>query len=1054
MALLLSPLLLLFPGSGGDVDFARDVRPILTEHCTACHGPDAAARKADLRLDVSDVERRSDLFGGTAPEIVYRITEADDFELMPPPEHGKPLAADEVETLVAWIEAGAPYEKHWAFEAPRKASLPNVDTAELPAEIASDWAEHPIDRFVLERLLASGLTPAPPADRRSLARRLSLDLTGLPPEPGEVDAFVHDEAPDAYERLVERWMSGPEWGEHRARHWLDVARYADTHGIHFDNYRDIWPYRDWVIEAFSQDLPYDEFSIQQLAGDLLPDPSIEERVATGFLRCNITTNEGGLIDEEYKVLYARDRTETFGQAWLGLTVGCAVCHDHKYDPLTQREFYELSSFFDNTTVPVRDGNVQDPGPILRVTAEEDRGVRAELEAKQNAARTALDMRAEEAEQDLASWLTTGGDDGLKANLPSALPHLWLPLREGEGRMVTGKAQLAAASDAISRPVNGQLEESAAWISGGPLGAAVQLDGLGLSLPDAGDFEGDEPFTTSAWVRVDGSEPTGALWSRMDVANGYRGWDVWLKGRRVGAHVIHDYPRSWLKAVAKEPLPVDAWTHVTVSYDGSEKASGVRVYYDGVPQAMTIEGDQLKGTTRTTVALTLGTRTGGNRTSPGLCDLRIDRGALEPRQVEAIAQEARIEAGAKGGLTALDEGSRASLLRWWLRTKDLPWQEIRAELEAHGDAIAVIDGRSPTAHVYGERSDAPMAYILSRGEYDRRLDKVGAATPAFLPPLRDADGGNRLALARWLFQDDHPLTARVAVNRFWQEIFGSGLVPTSGDFGLSGESPSHPELLDWLAVEFREQGWSVKELFRLMVTSATYRQSTRMTPEKLERDPDNVWLSRGPRYRMDAETLRDSALAVSGLLVRDIGGPSVKPYQPPGVWEAVAMRESNTHDYVRGGGEDLWRRSLYTFWKRSAPPASMEILDAPNRELCTVKRVRTNTPLQALVTLNDPQFVEAARVLAANALNEEEWVVERMDWIMRRLAARALTSEEHAVCESILADLIDHYRKRPAECAELLGVGEATASCSSQPHVHAAWTMLTNTLMNLDETVTK
>ena len=1038
-------MLLLLPlpfVSDDPLDFERDVRPILMEHCVSCHGPDAAARKADLRLDVSDVERRPDVFEGDSAELVYRITEAEDFDLMPPPEHGKPLSPEQVAALVRWVAEGATYEEHWAFERPVKADLPEVS--------GQGWPRNAIDHFVLARLEKEGLQPAPPADRRALARRLSLDLRGLPPEPEEVDAFVADTAPDAYERLVERWMSGAEWGEHRARHWLDLARYADTHGIHFDNYRDIWPYRDWVIEAFTNDVPFDEFSIQQLAGDLLPEPSIEQRVATGFLRCNTTTNEGGLIDEEYKVLYARDRTETFGQVWLGLSVGCAVCHDHKYDPTTQKEFYELSSFFDNTTVPVRDGNAENPGPILRVTPVGERGRRGRLETEIGAAREARAMRASETEAELSRWLEATRAESLLERHPEDVAHLSLPLTGGDGALVSG---LAAGAGLTT-----ELVGKAHWIEDGPfgVGGALRVEGQSLALDAVGDFEHDQPFTSAAWVRIESDEGTGALWSRMDAPNGYRGWDVWLQGRRVGAHVIHSFPDSWLKVVAVKALPADTWVHVAVSYDGSAKAGGVKVYYDGVPQKVTVEADRLSGTVKTSVPFLVGARTGGGATSPSLTDLRIDEGVLDRGQVLALGQKRAVQVAlaGPGGLDGLPEAARTGLHRWWLEAEDPVWRELGSTIDARAAELDAITGMSPTAHVFTERAEEPSAFVLQRGEYDQRLEEVGAATPAFLPPLAEGQRRDRLALARWLFQPDHPLTARVAANRFWQELFGVGLVATSGDFGLAGEPPSNPELLDWLAVDFQASGWSVKEQFRLMVTSATYRQSARVTAEKLDRDPDNALFSRGPRHRMDAETLRDTALAASGLLVRDVGGPSVKPYQPPGVWEAVAMRESNTHNYRQDHGAALWRRSLYTFWKRSAPPASMEILDAPSRELCTVQRVRTNTPLQALVTLNDPQFVEAARTLAARALAEEEWAEDRMNWLMRQLTSRSLEADEQGVCAAVLADLVEHYAAHPGAALELLSVGEADTASSEEPYVLAAWTMLANMLMNLDETVTK
>ncbi len=1028
------------------VDFGRDVRPLLAEHCYACHGPDEAARKGGLRLDLGDEARAAGIFDEDPAEFMRRIDGAEDWELMPPPEVENPLDAAAVETLRRWVAAGAPYEAHWAFEAPQAEAAP----------VAGDpWARNPVDTFVLAGLAEAGLEPSPEADRRTLARRLSFDLTGLPPDPAEVEAFVLDEAPDAYERLVDRWMARGTWGEHRARQWLDVARYADTHGIHFDNYRDIWPYRDWVIGAFNADMPFDQFSIEQLAGDLLPDATLEQRVATGFLRCNITTNEGGLIDEEYKVLYARDRTETFGQAWLGMSVGCAVCHDHKYDPLSQREFYELSAFFDNTTVPVRDGNVKDPQPILRVTPMGERDRRAQLLASLEVGRRKRGERANAARADLGAWLAETGGAGIGAEAPDrSYEALHLPLSEGAGQYVTAIVDGAAAAY--------PLEGKAAWSAGGPSGVALKTEGQSVTIPRAADFERDEPFTSTAWVKVRKGEPTGALWSRMDSPNAFRGWDVWLQNGRVGTHVIHAFPEDWMKVVARDPLPVDRWVHVAVSYDGSSKASGVAIYHDGVLQRTRTEADKLTGSTRTEVPFRVGTRTGGSPTRAQLSELRVHRGVLNSAQIQGLALSRLAATAARSGYDALDADGQASLNRWWLENRDLGWQGLDALVKTDEAALAAIENASPTAHVFGERDGAPMAYVLNRGEYDQRGEQVSAGTPAFLPPLPEGAERDRLALARWLFQPGHPLTARVAVNRYWQEVFGQGIVPTSGDFGLAGEHPTHPELLDWLALHFEEEGWSVKRLFRTLVTSATYRQSARMTPERLERDPDNALLSRGPRFRMDAEMVRDTALAASGLLVPTVGGPSVKPYQPPGVWEAVAMRESNTHNYVQDQGDGLRRRSMYTFWKRSAPPASMEIFDAPSRETCAVRRERTNTPLQALVTLNDPQFIEAARALAERALELESpgngepaaGVPDdsaRMNHIMARLTSRPLGDDERTVCAGVLADLRVHYRGDPEAAAALLTLGGVAPK---DPAELAAWTMLANMLMNLDEVVNK
>jgi hypothetical protein len=1033
----LSLAVALVASAAAQADYARDVLPILSETCFPCHGPDAAAREADLRLDRRADALAAGAFEPRAPErseLLRRVRAEDPSERMPPPETRKRVTADQAEVLADWIAAGAPYDEHWAWSAPARPPLPADD---------GGWARNPIDRFVLARLRAAGLEPAPEADRRTLARRLSYDLTGLPPDPDEVQRFLDDDAPDAYERLVRRWIDTPQWGEHRARYWLDVARYADTHGIHFDNYREMWAYRDWVIAAFERDLPFDTFTLEQLAGDLLPAPTLDQRVATGFLRCNITTNEGGIIDEEYQVLYARDRTETFGQAWLGLSLGCAVCHDHKYDPLRQREFYALSAFFDNTTQAVRDGNVKDTPPVLPVPLAGDRARAAELEELVARARQELEERAASARPDFARWLASAAPRDVSAAIPADSLLLCAPLDAGAGRAA---AVLVAGS---ARDV--ALADSAEWEEGPCGGRALRTAGAALELPDAGDLDGG-PFTCAAWVKLRPNDTFGALCARMEESNAYRGWDLWVQRRQVGAHVIHRWPDDALKVVGKQQVPADVWTHVAVTYDGSSSAAGLAVYYDGAPQETDVEADGLAGTTRTGVPFKVGQRHDSAASGAAVCDLRLYGRALAPDEVASLARSSVLAT-----LLARAERTEAEqdeLYRWWLAAVDQESRARQARVDALERERADIRARGTVAHVVVERDDAPGAYVLFRGEYDQRREAVGAATPAFLSAWPTDLPRNRLGLARWLLDPRNPLAARVTVNRFWQEVFGAGLVATSGDFGVAGELPSHPALLDWLAVEFRASGWGVKDLFTLIVTSATYRQSAAATPEKLARDPANHLLSRGPRFRMDAEMIRDTALAASGLLAREIGGPSVRPYQPPGVWEAVAMPESNTRDYRPDAGDALYRRSLYTFWKRAAPPASMQIFDAPSREVCTVRRERTNTPLQALVTLNDPQFVEASRALAEDALRRAREPRARADALLERLAARPLDEREWQIVRATARDLAAYYAEHPDDALALLAVGASPRDEALDAPTVATWTMIASQLMNLDEVLNK
>ena len=1040
--------------------YNRDIRPLLVEHCFSCHGADSAARQADLRLDRRDVAIEAGAIVPGDPDssvVLDRIFSDDPAVVMPPPQVKKPLSDGQKRLLSAWIASGAEYEPHWSFIPPARPDVPQVrDEA---------WGRTPIDRFILAGLEAKGLAPAPEADRRTLARRVALDLTGLPPDPALVEAFVADTGPDAYDRLVDTLLASPAWGEHRGRHWLDYARYADTHGIHFDNFREMWTYRDWVIAAFNRNLPFDEFTLLQLAGDLVEHPQgtpparvLDDRIGSGFNRCNVTTNEGGTIDEEYYVLYTRDRTETTSAVWLGLTTGCAVCHDHKFDPLSQREFYEFAAFFNNTTQKAKDGNVQDTPPILPVPRPDEQDRFTEIERLLPTARAAVDERRTTARPAFDAWITAATPQVLSETRPADVPLVALAFTEGAGTSTRAavRGDAAAAGPAVTPPVmeiDVPLTATTTWQSG-PTGPALALDGRAAELPTAGDIEHDQPFSVSCWLKVPAIDTAYTVVSRMDVAADYRGWDLHVQGRRVAMHLVHAWPGDALKVVATDQLKPDTWTLVTATYDGSGKAEGITISYDGRPQKPNVETRSFqKHTIRTGVPFVIGGRSAGSTAhAVGLSDVTVWGRALTTTEVEGLAL-----ARSLADVVKLPTGERPKaadgVYGWWLGRFDDAFRTRTDRVKELEREEAAIRGRGSIAHVMHEKPEMPKAFVLHRGEYDQRRDEVTADTPDMLPPFPEDLPRNRLGLARWLVRPDHPLTARVTVNRFWQEVFGTGLVRTAGDFGITGELPSHPELLDWLAIEFRESGWDVKRLFKLLVTSAAYRQAAVTTPEKLARDADNRLLSRGPRFRMDAEMVRDHALAASGLLVRTIGGPSVKPYQPDGVWEAVSMG-GNTSRYQRDAGEKLYRRSMYWFWKRTAPPASMEIFNAPSRENCTVRRERTNTPLQALVTLNDPQFVEAARALADDALQAGGADdASRVEFVFRRLLARPPAADEMAIVQASLAELAAWYAAHPEEAKQLVAIGESKPRTDDPPRL-AAWTMLANELMNLDEVLCK
>lgn len=1062
------------------ISYARDIRPILADKCFACHGADANTRAADLRLDQFEAA----VEGGAivprdpaASEMIVRINlAADDSALMPPVSSHKALTDREREILWAWIQEGAVYEAHWAFAAPVEPPLPQTQNQE--------WPTNDLDRFVLARLEQRNLQPNPPADPATLIRRLSLDITGLPPSPEDVQSFLRDPSPAAYEALIDKWMATPAWGEHRGRYWLDLARYADTHGIHFDNYREIWAYRDWVIDAFNQNMPFDQFTIEQLAGDLLPNPTLDQQIASGFNRCNITTNEGGVIEEEYRVLYAIDRTETTAQTWMGLTVGCAACHDHKFDPISQSEFYQLSAFFNNTTQPVMDGNIPQTPPTVFVPRKAERQRWEDVKRELNEAKQARDQRRQTVSTGLDAWLRqpeatqqllgdpdAGLTDGLQWHVPTGPIESQLPWTGPQPQ------QLSVQSVA---DVDGQHP----W--------ALRADRFTTppQFAGVGDLEGDQPFTLAAWIRFSGNQNSGALLSKMFDGEGYRGWDLWGEGGRVGMHLVHSWPDNALKVVTRDPVPSDQWQHVTVTYDGSRKAAGVRIYVNGAAVPTVTSNDRLSETMRNDLDVVLFKRHGtGTMSQLALDDVRLYTRGLEAPSVMALAQRNRLEQlrtalanPPAGDVPPLSDELRELALNRYLTQLDAEYPAMAAKVAALEKEQAEIRGRGTLAHVMNERLDqTPTAYVLFRGEYDQRREQVTANTPAMLPQLPEDGPKNRLGLARWLVSDDHPLTTRVTVNQFWQSVFGQGLVATSGDFGLTGTLPTHPELLDYLAVEFREDGWDVQRFFKRIFLSSTYRQSAQVSAEKLEIDVDNAWLSRGPRFRMDAEMIRDYALAASGILVPEVGGPSVRPYQPPGVWEAVAMIGSNTRDYRQDQGAGLYRRSMYTLWKRSAPPASMDIFNAPSREGCTVRRERTNTPLQALATLNDPQMIEAARYLAtqilqrdgavswheptsdagdgaaagfvaaARAVSPDQAALDAAAW---RVLCRPLVAAESEVLLRSLQHLQEYYQAHPEDATALIAVGETPVPTDIDPDRLAAWTLLINQLLNLDEVVNK
>ncbi len=931
------------------IDFTRQVRPILAENCFACHGPDDKARKAKLRLDTK--EGALGHAGAIVPgkpdesELIARVTSKEADQVMPPPKSGKKLTAEQIALLRKWIDAGAPWSEHWAFVPPKRAPLPKVK------DVA--WSQEPLDRFILARLEAVGLKPSPEADRVALLRRVTFDLTGLPPTPAEVDAFLADRSPDAYEKVVDRLLQSARYGEHMARYWLDSARYGDTHGLHLDNYREIWPYREWVIKAFNANKPFDQFIVEQLAGDLLPNPTTDQIVATGYNRCHVSTSEGGSIEEEVYVRNVDDQVDTNGTVFLGLTVGCSKCHDHKYDPITQKDYYSLFAFFNSIDGPALDGNAANTPPSIRVPSADQALALERIKQKEAAVRAKI--AAEMAKPDTSRaeyvWIDDAAPAGkLEVGGPNNVA--WDFVGKDKHPVQSGAKSLRLAAKGLQQCVLTEAKAPLTIGSGDALFAYVYLD------PKNPPKEIMLQWHTSNWLHR-------AYWGENAIP--------WGKDNSTERHKVGELPKA------------GEWVRLEV------------------PAAK----------------------------------VGLNPGAVVTGW--AFTQQGGVAYWDRAGLV-----TRAALA------------SLNAELAAVEKERAELEKAMPSTLVFKERRDQRPAYILKRGEYDRRGAQVGRATPLFLPPFPAGAPRNRLGFARWLVDPKHPLTARVAVNRFWQQVFGTGIAKTTEDLGSQGEPPTHPELLDWLALRFIDDGWDVKKFMKRLVMSQTYRQSSKATPDRLAKDPANRLLSRGPRFRLDAEELRDQALFVSGLLVEKVGGPSVKPPQPAGLWEAVGYVTSNTRNFVADTGlAKVHRRSLYTFWKRTAAPPQMTTFDAPSRESCTVRRERTNTPLQALEMMNETQFVEASRALAERGMKEGGVTPEeRLAYVFRLATARRPDSKELTELVSAYRDHLAVYTKDVAAARKLINVGESKPDATLNVSDLAALTMVSNLILNLDEVINK
>ena len=1042
-------------GADDRIEFNRDIRHILSDNCFSCHGPDEKTRQAGLRLDLAEPSRQKLESGKvaivpgnvTGSELVRRILTENSNERMPPPDSGKHLTSVQTDLLQRWIAQGADYQRHWSFVAPTR---PRFTGEVAPNETGL------IDSFVLERLRREGLSFSPTAGREQLIRRVTLDLTGVSPTPSEINDFLLDPAPDAFERMVDRLLASPRYGERMALDWLDAARYADTHGFNNDTTRYMWRWRDWAINAFNQGMPFDQFVTEQLAGDMLPSPTLDQRIATGFNRNHVINSEGGIIPEEYRVEYVADRVHTTATIFLGLSMGCARCHDHKFDPLTQREYYQFFAFFNQLNEQGEAGRVGNAEPTIKAPTSDQTERLSNLTQSLGMLDQSLQQRVTMATNSISDWEPSLRESVVSKSIEPEPLFRWT-LDESSGTEVT------EARDPLRK---GQVVGKTEWVAGKRNGA-IKLDGNShLELGDLASFERTDRFSYGAWVNVENKEGATVV-SRMDDGDGFRGFDLLLVNGKLTAHVIHHWPDEALHVVSKADVPVKQWKHVFATYDGSSKGEGLKLYIDGKLQEVEITNNHLTATTITSKTLRIGRRTSGSPFKGLIDDVRIYDRELTSTEVLAVA-----DADGLSDLLAIPREQRTTsqtltIVKSYLGKVDGDYQSLtqqRVRLEQHRSEL---EKKIPSAMVMQEMPQPRKTYLLKRGQYDAPTDEVQADVPASLPPFPENAPRNRLGLAQWLLAPSHPLTARVAVNRAWMQFFGSGLVETVEDFGSQGQWPSHLELLEWLAAEYTGIGestnpaqprpqWDTKRLHRQIVNSATYRQSSKVSRELYERDPSNKLLARGPRFRLQAELIRDNALAIAGLLSDKIGGPSVSPYQPAGLWDDVAVgADYEGTVYKQDQGEGLYRRSMYTFWKRTCPPPGLNTFDAPEREVCTARRSRTNTPLQALVLLNDPTYLEAARNLAERSILEGgETAESRLSMAFRLALSRNPSLIETDVLLKLYQQRLIRYRGEPASAKSLVSTGESPRNESIDQAELAAWTSVMSLILNLDEAITK
>jgi hypothetical protein len=1019
------------------IDYNRHVKPILSDNCFFCHGPDKNTQEAGLELATREGAlaplpenpgKRAIVPGNLAKsEVYHRIVSADEEFMMPPRESNRVLSEYDKAVLIKWIEQGAEYKPHWALIRPEKQPMPPVtDKA---------WPKNAIDYFILNKLEAQGLRPSPEADKETLLRRVTLDLTGLPPTVEETDAFLADAAPDAYEKVVDRLLDSPHYGEKMAVSWLDAARFADTHGYTVDRYRPMWPWRDWVIKAFNENLPFDQFTTWQLAGDLLPNPSREQKLATGFNRNHAQNVEGGIVNEEFRVEYVADRTNTLGTVFLGLTVECARCHDHKYDPISQKEYYSMFSFFNNVEEA---GQISwddaMPVPTMLLTESRHDSLLAFIDEK---------IRNTEAELTQIRNREKAGFNRWRAETGHTLA--FNPASGRQAHYTFDKLINGAFVNAVSARDKGTVLDPV--LVPGKSGNAFQSNGDDiLDLGEVGIFNRANPFSIGVWVNIPKELSRGVIFHKGngDILYNFRGFYLNVRDNRAELLMAHTWPYNAIIRLSRAELPKERWVHLMMTYDGSSRADGLKLYVDGREAGMRTEKDNLYKDILLPGKQS-GLRVGADWRGIGFKNGLVDELMIYTR--ELTAPEVYQLAG--GNATRPEPAfSEAELSRYYFANVSAAYPQRLKSLETLREERNKIVEDIPEIMIMDEMPVRRKAYLLKRGAYDEYGEEVQPDVPASILPYSKDFPPNRLGLAQWLLHPDNPLTARVMVNRYWQTYFGNGLQKNANDFDNQGGMPSHPELLDWLAVTFRESGWDIKALQKQIVLSATYRQSSQASPELLEKDPENLLLARGPAFRLSAEMVRDYALAASALLSAKIGGPSVKPYQPEGLWRV------NNATYEQDSGENLYRRSLYTFWKRTNPPPSMSTFDAPSRSYCLVQRQQTSTPLQALVLLNDPQFVEAARVIAERAAQKTDAVRDQLVYTYRLLTARKPTEKELNILINLYEQEYDKFRQQPAKMKGWLSAGEYRGQSQTDLPALAARTVVASTIMNSDAFITR